>query len=134
MNEREHFSGWIWKARSGRSMPASNRLHMMFRMDRRIFLRELGGAGATVLAGCTGSTAGDPRQRRAGLAVPGPRWTACTNAWPGTSSTADPRHRRAGHPGPTMSTSTSSAHAHWRLAHPRPSGAPFNLKIVRGAA
>ena len=31
-------------------------------------------------------------------------------------------------PGGTMSTSTSSAH--WRSAHPRPSGAPFNLKIV----
>jgi hypothetical protein len=38
-------------------MPASSRFHMMSRMDRRIFLRELGGAGATVLAGCTGSTA-----------------------------------------------------------------------------
>jgi hypothetical protein len=57
MNEREHFSGWIWKARSGRPMPASNRFHMMSRMDRRSFLPELGGAGATVLAACTGSTA-----------------------------------------------------------------------------
>ena len=38
-------------------MPAWNRFHMMSRMDRRIFFRELGGAGATVLAGCTGSTA-----------------------------------------------------------------------------
>jgi hypothetical protein len=76
MNEREHVSGWIWKARSGRPMPASNRFHMMSRMDRRIFLRELDVAGATVLAGCTKSTAtsgrpapaaGGPGRSRAAL-------------------------------------------------------------------
>ena len=117
-------------------MPASNRFHMMSRMDRRIFLRELGGAGVTVLAGRTGSTA-----------TSGPPAPAASG--PDRSRAAlDRMHdRMAGYvergeiPGivalvtrGTMSTSTSSAHAHWRLAHPRPSGAPFNLKIVRGAA
>ena len=50
-------------------MRASNRFHMMSRMDRRIFLRELGGAGVTVLAGRTGSTAtsGPPAPAASGL-------------------------------------------------------------------